>query len=54
MTITKQVELSLDAQGYKHEVNAFVLDMKFDVILSRDWLKTVQPMPDWELDTWRI
>ena len=28
--------------------------MKFDLILGHDWLKSVQPTPDWELDTWKI
>ena len=53
-TISRQAVLSLDAQGYKHQVTAYVLDTKFDVILGRDWLKMAKPMPDWELDTWRI
>ena len=53
-TISRQAVLSLDAQGYKHQVTAYVLDTKFDMILSRDWLKMAKPMPDWELDTWRI
>ena len=54
LAINKQVSLPLDAQGYKHTMDAYVLDTKFDVILGRNWLKTVQPIPDWELDTWRI
>ena len=46
LTINKQVTLPLDAQGYKHTIDAYILDMKFDLILGRNWLKTVQPAPD--------
>ncbi|KAG2213620.1 hypothetical protein INT45_010119, partial [Circinella minor] len=54
LSINKQATLALDAQGYKHQATAYVLDTKFDLILGRDWLKAVQPTPDWELDTWKI
>ncbi|KAG2214673.1 hypothetical protein INT45_011182, partial [Circinella minor] len=54
LSINKQATLALDAQGYKHQATAYVLDTKFDLILSHDWLKAVQPIPDWELDTWKI
>ncbi|KAG2213622.1 hypothetical protein INT45_010121 [Circinella minor] len=54
LAINKQVNLPLDAQGYKHQISAYVLDTKFDIILGRNWLKMVQPVPDWELDTWII
>ncbi|KAG2216037.1 hypothetical protein INT45_007158 [Circinella minor] len=51
LAINKQVTLPLDAQGYKHTADAYVLDTKFDLILGRNWLKTVQPTPDWASDT---
>ena len=54
LAINKQVTLPLDAQGYKHTMDAYVLNTKFDLILGRNWLKAVQPIPDWDLDTWRI
>ncbi|KAG2202586.1 hypothetical protein INT45_004628 [Circinella minor] len=54
LTINKQVTLPLDAQNYKHQVDAYILDTKFDIIVGRNWLKMVQPMPDWDLDTWKI
>lgn len=54
LSIDKQVTLALDAAGYKHSINAFVLDTKFDVILGRDWLKAVSPTPAWDVDTWEI
>ncbi|KAG2216563.1 hypothetical protein INT45_013572 [Circinella minor] len=54
LAINKQVTLPLDAQGYKHTTDAYVLDTKFDLILGRNWLKTVQPTPDWASDTWKI
>ena len=54
LAINQQVTLPLDAQGYKHQTDAYILDTKFDIILGRDWLKQVQPIPDWDLDTWKI
>ena len=54
MSISHQATLLLNAQGYEHAASAYVLDTKFDIILGRDWLKSVQPVPDWELDTWRV
>jgi hypothetical protein len=54
LTIDKQVSLALDVAGYRHSVEAFVLDTKFDLILGRDWLKSENPVPDWDIDTWRI
>ena len=45
LVTNKQVTLPLDA---------YVLDTKFDVILRCNWLKLVQPIPDWDLDTWII
>ncbi|KAG2212446.1 hypothetical protein INT45_003620, partial [Circinella minor] len=54
LAINKQVTLPLNAQGYKHTTDAYVLDTKFDLILGRNWLKTVQPTPDWASDTWKI
>ncbi|KAJ8651386.1 hypothetical protein O0I10_013083, partial [Lichtheimia ornata] len=54
LSIDEQVTLVLDAAGYKHSVDAFVLDTKFDVILGRDWLKAVNPIPAWDVDTWQI
>ncbi|KAG2215256.1 hypothetical protein INT45_012706, partial [Circinella minor] len=50
----REVETAGDAQGYKHQIPAYVLDTKFDIILGCNWLKMVQPVPDWELDTWII
>ena len=46
LAINKQVTLPLDAQGYKHTMDAYVLNTKFDLILGRNWLKAVQPIPD--------
>lgn len=54
LSIDEQVTLVLDAAGYKHSIDAFVLDTKFDVILGRDWLKAVTPIPAWDVDTWQI
>lgn len=54
MPITTQVTLLLNAAGYCHHVNAYVLDTKFDLILGHDWLKQVKPIPEWGMDTWRI
>ena len=52
--INRAVTLSLDAAGLEHEVSAYVLDTKFDLILGRDWIKRIKPVPDWDRDTWKI
>ena len=54
LSIDEQVTVALDAAGYKHSVDAFILDTKFDIILGRDWLKAVNPTPAWDMDTWQI
>ncbi|CEP12688.1 hypothetical protein [Parasitella parasitica] len=41
--------------GYnKNNVNAFVFDSKFDIILGNAWLEQVKPSPDWFPDTWTL
>lgn len=54
LPITTQVTLPLNAAGYCHNVTAYVLETKFDLILGHDWLKQVEPVPEWDADTWRI
>lgn len=54
LPITTRATLLLNAAGYHHHVNAYVLDTKFELILGHDWLKQVQPIPEWGIDTWRI
>ena len=49
--IDRAVTLSLDAAGLLHEVSAFVLDTKFDLILGRDWIKRMKLISDWDCDT---
>ena len=52
--INRAVTLSLDAAGLTHQVFAYVLDTKFDLILGRDWIKRMKPVPNWEQDIWVI
>ncbi|CDH61371.1 retrotransposon ty3-gypsy subclass [Lichtheimia corymbifera JMRC:FSU:9682] len=54
LPITQRVTLLLNAGGYHHSVEAYVLDTKFDLILGHNWLKQVAPVPEWDMDTWRI
>ncbi|GAA5798798.1 hypothetical protein HPULCUR_004204 [Helicostylum pulchrum] len=39
---------------YKDEIEAYVFDTKFDIILGRSWLAQVQPIPDWFTGEWKI
>lgn len=43
-----------DEYAFKHNLNAFVFESKFDIILGNAWLKHVKPSPDWFSDTWTI
>ncbi|CEP07671.1 hypothetical protein [Parasitella parasitica] len=43
-----------DDYEFKNNVNAFVFDSKFDIILGNAWLKQVKPSPDWFSDTWTL
>jgi hypothetical protein len=39
---------------YQDIVTAFVFESKFDIILGKDWLKRISPLPNWFEDTWSI
>lgn len=50
--IDRLVTLSLNAAGFEHDVPAYVLHTKFDLILGLDWIRRIKPSPDWEEGTW--
>lgn len=52
--IDRAVTLSLNTAGLKHKAFAYVLDTKFDLILGRDWIKRMKPVPNWDQDMWVI
>ena len=52
--INRAVTLSINAAGLIHDVFAYVLDTKFDLILGRDWIKRMKPVPNWDQDMWVI
>lgn len=52
--ITESVIVPLDIAGFKHSIEAFILDTKFDLILGRNWFQKTKPIPDWDMDTWKI
>ncbi|KAF7720671.1 hypothetical protein EC973_006603 [Apophysomyces ossiformis] len=39
INITEGVTLLLNASGFVHDIMAYILDTKFDLILGRDWIK---------------
>ena len=46
--------LSIYAAGLIYSVFAYMLDTKFDLILGRDWIKQIKPVPNWDQDMWII
>ncbi|KAG1028823.1 hypothetical protein G6F43_014033 [Rhizopus delemar] len=52
--IKHKVEFSLVAQGLEYKVQAYVFEMKFDVILGQQWFRDARPIPDWGNCTWLL
>jgi hypothetical protein len=53
-SIREQVSLDFSLGGYKHSIDAYVFDIKFDLILGQNWFKMMVPIPLWGKSEWRI
>lgn len=47
-----KIDFTLDGCGMS--VDAYVLNMGFDLVLGRNWLAKYNPQADWETDAWKI
>lgn len=54
LKIFKKVVFPFSLSGCEMQVDAYVLDTKFDVILGRNWLAEYTPKADWKTDVWNI
>jgi hypothetical protein len=45
---------SIKLGNYVDDMQAYVFDTKFDLILGNAWLRQVQPIPDWFNSSWEI
>ncbi|CEP16788.1 hypothetical protein [Parasitella parasitica] len=52
--ISSIATFSLQLGGYKDDMEAYVFQTKFDLILGNSWLRQVQPTPDWFRSSWSI
>ncbi|KAG1533824.1 hypothetical protein G6F51_012420 [Rhizopus arrhizus] len=52
MTIDKKVEFILRIGKLCYRTQAYIFDMKFDLILGQQWLKQAKPTPDWKTNSW--
>ncbi|KAG1116507.1 hypothetical protein G6F42_013675 [Rhizopus arrhizus] len=52
--ISSIATFSLQLGDYKDDMEAYVFDTKFDLILGNSWLRQVQPIPDWFRSSWSI
>ncbi|KAG0741236.1 hypothetical protein G6F22_005145 [Rhizopus arrhizus] len=52
MTIDKKVEFILRIGKLCYRIQAYIFDMKFDLILGQQWLKQAKPTPDWKTNSW--
>ncbi|SAM00569.1 hypothetical protein [Absidia glauca] len=54
ITIDKKIQLLASFDGLSAMVEAYVFDSKFDLILGRSWLNTMNPTPNWQTDEWQL
>ncbi|KAG1037188.1 hypothetical protein G6F43_012913 [Rhizopus delemar] len=54
MSIDKKVEFQLLAQWIPYHVQAYVFDMKFDLILGQQWFQQAKPIPNWSTSSWKL
>ncbi|KAG1393183.1 hypothetical protein G6F60_011646 [Rhizopus arrhizus] len=54
MTIDRKVEFQLVVQGLSYTVQAYIFDMKFDIILGQQWFRQARPVPDWGNSCWKL
>ena len=52
--ISSIASFTLQLGDYQDDMEAYVFDTKFDLILGNSWLRQVQPTPDWFLSSWSI
>ena len=53
-SIDQLAKLQITMGNYVDEIEAYVFQSKFDLILGNSWLKKVCPVPDWFEETWSI
>ncbi|KAG0829756.1 hypothetical protein G6F17_014112 [Rhizopus arrhizus] len=54
MPIDKKVEFELRARQIPYHVQAYVFDMKFDLILGQQWFQQAKPIPNWSTSSWKL
>ncbi|GAN11513.1 conserved hypothetical protein, partial [Mucor ambiguus] len=52
--ISSIATFSLQLGDYSDDMEAYVFETKFDLILGNSWLRQVQPTPDWFRSSWSI
>lgn len=52
MHIKEKVEFCLITHGLSYMVQAYVFDMKFDIILGQQWFRQACPVPQWRDRSW--
>lgn len=52
--INSKANFTLKLGDYKGNIDAFIFDTKFDLILGTAWLMKVLPVPNWFDSTWEI
>ncbi|WP_461043522.1 retropepsin-like aspartic protease, partial [Streptomyces sundarbansensis] len=50
--IDQKVDFKLCAQQLSYRVQAYVFDMKFDIILGQQWFQQAKPIPQWSTSSW--
>ncbi|KAL9536764.1 hypothetical protein PS6_011819, partial [Mucor atramentarius] len=52
--ISSIATFSFQLGDYKDDMEAYVFDTKFDLILGNSWLRQVQSIPDWFRSSWSM
>ncbi|SAM00834.1 hypothetical protein [Absidia glauca] len=54
MVIKHKARLSLKKDTWRCDIDAYVLETRFDLILGMDWFRQANPVPDWQYDVWNL
>lgn len=52
--IKEKVQFQLVIGNLVQQVQAYIFDTKFDLILGQQWFKQYQPIPDWSRSRWKL
>ncbi|KAL1925879.1 hypothetical protein VTP01DRAFT_7269 [Rhizomucor pusillus] len=54
LKINKRAHIQFSLSGCRMEIDAYILDTKFDLVLGQNWLKKYNPEAQWSSDTWIV